>query len=100
MTNIDYEHIEYYKTFKNLEKSFLKFIEKTPPTGKSIICIDNKNIKKISGQIKNKNIITYGENKNSNYKITNIRYKIDYTIFDLNFKNINKKNKKIKKYKA
>ena len=52
MTNIDYEHIEYYKTFKNLEKSFLKFIEKTPPTGKSIICIDNKNIKKISGQIK------------------------------------------------
>ena len=99
VTNIDYEHIEYYKSFKNLEKSFLKFIEKTPPTGKSIICIDNKNIKKISGQIKNKNIITYGENKNSNYKITNIRYKIDYTIFDLSFKNINKKNKKIKNIK-
>ena len=99
VTNIDYEHIEYYKTFKNLEKSFIKFIEKTPPTGKSIICIDNKNIKKILGQIKNKNIITYGENKNSNYKVTNIRYKIDYTIFDLSFKNINKKNKKIKNIK-
>ena len=96
VTNIDYEHIEYYKTFKNLEKSFIKFIEKTPPTGKSIICIDNKNIKKISSQIKNKNIITYGENKNSDYRVSNIRYKINYTIFDLSFKDINKKIKKIK----
>ena len=46
VTNIDYEHIEYYKSFKNLEKSFVEFINKTPPTGKSIICVDNKNIKK------------------------------------------------------
>ena len=28
VTNIDYEHIDYYKSFKNLEKSFIKFIEK------------------------------------------------------------------------
>ena len=46
VTNIDYEHIDFYKNFKNLENSFIKFIEKTPPTGKSIVCIDNKNIKK------------------------------------------------------
>ena len=54
VTNIDYEHMEYYKNFKNLENSFLKFIEKTPPTGKSIICIDNKYLKKIYGRIKKK----------------------------------------------
>ena len=39
VTNIDYEHIDYYKNYKNLEKSFIEFINKTPPTGKSIICI-------------------------------------------------------------
>ena len=45
VTNIDLEHMDFYKNFNNLEKSFLKFINKTPPTGKSLICIDNKNIK-------------------------------------------------------
>ena len=96
VTNIDYEHLDFYKNFKNLENSFIKFVEKTPPTGKSIVCIDNKNIKKIINKIKNKNIITYGEDKLSNYKISNIRYKIDYSIFDMSYLNVQKKNIKIK----
>ena len=99
VTNIDYEHVDYYKNYKNLENSFLKFIEKTPPTGKSILCEDNKNIQKILNKIKNKNILTYGENKNANYNISNIRYKVDYSIFDFNYKDIKKKNKKIKNIK-
>ena len=81
--------------YKNLEKSFIKFTEKTPPTGKSIVCIDNKNIKKIFKKIKNKNILTYGENEKANYRISNIRYKIDYSIFDLSYTDIKKNNKKI-----
>ncbi len=94
VTNIDYEHIDYYKNYKNLENSFIKFIEKTPPTGKSIVCKDNQNIKKILKKIKNKNILTYGENKNSHYHISNLRYKIDYSVFDLRYKDIKKKLKK------
>ena len=47
VTNIDYEHLDFYKNYKNLENSFIDFINKTPPTGKSIICIDNNNVKKI-----------------------------------------------------
>ena len=47
VTNIDYEHLDFYKNYKNLENSFIKFINKTPPTGKAIICLDNKNIRKI-----------------------------------------------------
>ena len=96
VTNIDYEHIDYYKNFKNLENSFVKFIEKTPPTGKSIVCIDNKNIKKILRKIKNKNILTYGESKNADFSISNINYKIRYSSFDLDYKDLNRKNKKIK----
>ena len=96
VTNIDHEHIDYYKNFKNLEKSFKKFLEKTPPTGKAIVCIDNKNIKKIFNKIKNKNILTYGETKSANYCVSNIRYKTDYSIFDLSYKNIKKDKKKIK----
>ena len=96
VTNIDYEHLDYYKNYKSLENSFVEFINKTPPTGKSIICVDNKNIRKILNRIKNKNILTYGENKDANYQIKNIKYKIDSTCFDLSFKDRDKKNKKIK----
>ena len=96
VTNIDHEHIDYYKNFKNLENSFKKFLEKTPPTGKAIVCIDNKNIKKIFNKIKNKNILTYGETKSANYCVSNIRYKTDYSIFDLSYKSIKKDKKKIK----
>ena len=91
VTNIDKEHIDYYKNFKNLENSFIKFIEKPPPTGKSIVCIDDNNIRKIFRKLKNKNIITYGENKNANYQISNIRYRTDYSIFNLTYQDIKKK---------
>ena len=96
VTNIDNEHLDYYKSFKNLENSFMKFIEKTPPTGKAIVCIDSKNIKKIISKIKNKNILTYGESKKADYRISNVRYKVNFSIFDLNYKDIKKKNRKIK----
>ena len=79
VTNIDYEHIDYYRNFKNLEKSFIEFINKTPPTGKSIVCLDNNNIRKILNKIKNKNIITYGENTKADFQIKNIKYDIDNT---------------------
>ena len=96
VTNIDYEHIDFYKNYKNLENSFVRFIEKTPPTGKSILCLDNSNIRKILKKIKNKNIITYGENRKSDYHISNIRYKINYSAFDIKYKDIKKKKRTIK----
>jgi UDP-N-acetylmuramate--alanine ligase len=96
VTNIDYEHLDYYKNYKNLENSFIEFINKTPPTGKSIICVDNKNIRQILNKIKNKNILTYGENKEADYQIVKIKYYLDSTSFDLNFKEREKKRKTIK----
>ena len=96
VTNIDYEHLDYYKNYKNLENSFVEFINKTPPTGKAIICVDSKNVRKILNKIKNKNILTYGESKEANYQISNIKYNFDSTSFDLNFIDREKKKKKIK----
>ena len=96
VTNIDNEHIDFYKNFKNLENAFIQFINKTPPTGKSLICIDDKNIKKILKKIKNKNILTYGIDKNADYRINNIKYNIKYSKFDLQYKNLNNKKNIIK----
>ena len=97
VTNIDYEHIDYYKNYRSLEESFLEFINKTPPTGKSIICIDNYNIKKLFNKIKKKNILTYGENKKADYQIKKIKYYFDSTTFNLSFKGKDQKRTIIKK---
>ena len=96
VTNIDYEHLDYYKNYSNLEKSFIEFINKTPPTGKSVICTDNNNIKKILKRVKNKNIVTYGENNQANYKVSKIKYHYESTKFDLSFKDKSKSLKTIK----
>ena len=96
VTNIDYEHLDYYKNYKNLENSFIKFINKTPPTGKSVICLDNNNVSKILRKIRNKNILTYGENKKANYQINKIKYNFDNTVFDLSFKDKDRKKKYFK----
>ena len=96
VTNIDHEHLDFYKNYKNLENSFIEIIEKTPPTGKSIICIDSNNVKKILNKIKNKNILTYGESKKADYQIKNIEYNFDSTSFDLTFRGKEKKKKNIK----
>ena len=96
VTNIDYEHLDYYKNFKNLENSFIDFINKTPPTGKAVVCLDSENVKKILRKIKNKNIITYGESKKADYKIKRIKYNLESISFDLNFKDKLKKNKYVR----
>ena len=96
VTNIDYEHLDYYKNYKNLENSFVEFINKTPPTGKAIICIDNKNVTRILSKIKNKNILTYGENKDADYQITKVKYNLNTTSFNLSFMDREKKKIKIK----
>ncbi len=96
VTNIDYEHLDFYKNYKNLENAFIQFLNKTPPIGKSLICIDNKNIKKILPKIKNKNILTYGFDNKSNYRISNARYNVGFSLFDLEYKKTNNDRIRIK----
>ena len=83
VTNIDREHLDFYKNFKKLKNSFRSFIEKTPSFGKSLICLDNVHLKSILHKCKTSNFFTYGFDKKSNYQITNVKKKINYSVFDL-----------------
>ncbi len=94
-TNLDSEHLDFYKNINNLKKSFLKFIEKIPSVGKGFICNDDQNLKKVLKKSKNKNFYTYGENKNSNFQIININQTTNFSSFDIKI-NIPSKKKIIK----
>tara|TARA_B100001093_G_scaffold517792_1_gene600430 strand:- start:910 stop:2304 length:1395 start_codon:yes stop_codon:yes gene_type:complete len=99
ITNIDREHMDYYHSMEELNKYFLNFVNKVPSFGKSFICIDNKNNKKLIKNLKNKNFYTYGLDFKSNFCIKNIKQSKDYSQFDLKIKLPNKKIKIIKKFR-
>ena len=98
VTNVDAEHLDYYKSLKNLKKNFSEFLEKTPSLGKAFVCIDDENSKDVLKKIKNKNFYTYGVNKNSNFKISNILQSKYFSEFNIKI-NIPGNNKIIKKIK-
>jgi len=96
ITNVDREHMDYYKSVENLKGLFLKFLEKVPSFGKSFICIDDKNNNEIIKNIKIKNYYTYGTNKKSNFLIKNISQYRELSVFDINIKLPGKKFSTIK----
>ena len=86
ITNIDIEHLDYYKSKKNLLSAFSDFINNLPFYGCSIICIDSLNLKNLSKKIKTRKIITYSINQNSDVKIKLLNKNDRFNEFLLIFK--------------
>ena len=99
ITNIDREHMDFYKTVDDLKKTFYEFLIKVPSFGKSFICIDDKINRELIRNIKNKNFYTYGEDLRSNFLIKNLLQKKEITQFDLIVNLPNKKKQIIKNIK-
>ena len=97
ITNIDREHMDFYKSLNELKKYFIQFIDKVPSFGKSFICIDDKINSEIVSNLKNKNFYTYGLNSRSNFLVKNIRQTSNFSDFDLQINVPNKKKLIIKK---
>ena len=98
VTNIDREHMDYYKSLDDLKKHFIKFMLKVPSFGKTFVCIDDKNNRDICKTSRIKNIITYGLNKNSNFRIRNISFQKNKSFFDVEMKLPNKRKSVLKKF--
>ena len=83
ITNIDREHMDFYKSLKDLKDYFKQFIEKVPSFGKSFICLDDKINKQLIKELKNQNFFTYGTNPKSNFYIKNIYQSKSFSEYDL-----------------
>ncbi len=97
ITNIDREHMDFYKSMDDLEKYFINFIKKVPSFGKSFICLDDPINNKIIKELRNRNFFTYGLNSKSNFFIKNINQNKNFTEFDVLVNVPNKRRMKIKK---
>ncbi len=99
ITNIDREHMDFYKSMDDLKNYFIQFIEKVPSFGKSFICIDDKVNNDLIKKIKSQNFFTYGTSNSSNFLIKDIKQGINFSEFNLQVNIPNKKKIIIKKIK-
>lgn len=57
ITNIDYEHLDYYKEFKNALAAFREFLGKTKEDGCVFVCSDDVNLRGMIKDYKNKYVM-------------------------------------------
>ncbi|MBA7709977.1 UDP-N-acetylmuramate--L-alanine ligase [subsurface metagenome] len=86
ITNIDYEHIDFYQSMNNLRKTFVDFINKIPFYGRAILCLDDKEVQGLIPNLK-KSYLTYGLNPQSDIKASEISKEGLNTSFAVTYKN-------------
>lgn len=72
ITNIDNDHLDYFKNLDNIKKSFYKYVSKIPADGYLVMNNDDENSHNLKDYTKAL-VITYGIEKESNYMAKNIQ---------------------------
>ncbi|KJV56546.1 UDP-N-acetylmuramate--alanine ligase [Orientia chuto str. Dubai] len=87
ITNIDTDHLDFYKNFDNLVNTFYQFITNLPYNGFAVACIDDFTVQNLINKMTSRKIITYGINsENAHIQAFNIRTEYDYSIYNVKVK--------------
>ncbi len=71
VTNIDREHLDFYKDLDEIKQVFLDFLYRVPFYGVAILCLDNEPIQCLIPQIK-KRFTTYGMTSQADFQAKNV----------------------------
>ncbi len=82
VTNIDDDHLNYYHSMENIKKTFLKFLNKIPFYGFSVVCGDDKNIADILPDL-SRPYKTYGIGKDNDYSAFNIQLFPEKSVYEV-----------------
>lgn len=85
VTNIDADHLDYYRDIDEIRDTFIDFINKVPFYGVSVLCLDDNNIQACIPQVK-KRFLTYGMTSQADFRATEIVHSGEKTSFDVFYK--------------
>lgn len=73
LTNIDSDHLDYFKDLDDIISAFRQYIERLPAQGTLVACIDSPGVRKLIPLIGRTDIriVTYGESEDSDYRLIN-----------------------------
>lgn len=83
VTNIDEDHMDFYKDFDDIRKAFSTFLERIPFYGAAIMCVDHPEVEKMAKTLLDKRVITYGFSKDAHVRGVNIVQTPEGTSFDV-----------------
>jgi UDP-N-acetylmuramate--alanine ligase len=73
VTNIDPEHLDYFKTFEAIEAAFENFVTNVPFYGFAVMCTDHPVVQTLVGRIEDRRLITYGENPQADARLVGLK---------------------------
>lgn len=76
VTNIDREHLDYYRDLDDIKAAFLNFIDRIPFYGLAVLCLDNEAIQDLIPKIQ-KRYTTYGMSTQADFQAENVVFE-DY----------------------
>ncbi len=83
VTNIENDHMDFYKTMDNILHTFNRFLHKVPSeTGLGILCFDNAHIRDLAASLE-RPYISYGIEHDAHYMARNIRTQGAVTTYDV-----------------
>ncbi|MDE3015850.1 MAG: UDP-N-acetylmuramate--L-alanine ligase [Pseudomonadota bacterium] len=72
ITNIDPEHLDYYGSFDNAKAAYQTFLTNLPFYGFAVLCTDHPEVQALAGRITDRRIVTYGTNKQADFRAVNL----------------------------
>jgi len=88
VTNIDREHMDFFRTMDSLKEAFLSFMNKVPFYGVSIVCIENEYLCELLPSI-HRRYLTYGLTREAELHAENIRKGFMSVSFEVFYKGKN-----------
>ncbi|GAB5046512.1 UDP-N-acetylmuramate--L-alanine ligase [Thermodesulfovibrio sp. TK110] len=85
ITNIDREHLDYFKNLRRIKKAFVEFANKVPFYGLSILCGECRHIRDLIPHL-TRRYVTYGFDKSFDFYAKNIEYSPPKVSFEAFFK--------------
>ena len=83
VTNVDPEHLDYFKTYDAVQDAFRAFVENVPFYGFSVLCTDHPAVQSLVGRIEDHRIITYGENPQADVRLVDVSHAGGTSLFSI-----------------
>ena len=81
VTNIDPEHLDHYGDFDGVRDAFLQFVENVPFYGFAVMCLDHPEVQAMVGRIEDRQVITYGQNRQADVRFFDLKTEGASSIF-------------------
>jgi UDP-N-acetylmuramate--alanine ligase len=72
VTNIDPEHLDYFKTFDAVKDAFQSFVGNVPFYGFAVMCLDHPVVQDLVGKTEDRRVISYGVNPQADVRLVNV----------------------------